>query len=359
VSGSALVFHNIHHRYGKVHSVREISFEIQTGEIVCLLGPSGCGKTTLLRLASGLECPDKGEIHINGNMVGSRRKLIPPEKRPISMVFQDYALFPHLNVLQNVVFGLKKLVAEERYSRAREAIARIGLADQMNRFPHTLSGGQQQRVALARAIALRPMVMLMDEPFSNLDTNLRFSVREHTREILKEENAATLLVTHDAEEASHLADRIILMKEGYIVQTGATDDFYFRPNSPFSAHFFGDTIEIKADFRDGALHTPFGKITSKSPMEHGTQMRVVIRNQAFSFRPPDGRDTPANCQVKVMDSRIVGGKRVTRFSVLEPGEQSAQYLAYHRLTTNMKVGEVWPCWVDPQLVFSFPVDSPE
>lgn len=354
-----LTFENIHHRYGKVHSVRGISLAIEMGEIVCLLGPSGCGKTTLLRLASGLECPEKGEIHINGNLAGSRRKLVPPEKRPISMVFQDYALFPHLNVLQNVVFGLKKLPAEERYRRARESISRIGLADHMERFPHTLSGGQQQRVALARAIALRPMVMLMDEPFSNLDTNLRFSVREQTREILKEENAATLLVTHDAEEASQLADRIILMKDGHIVQTGPTDDFYFRPNCPFSAHFFGDTIEVEAHYEDEILYTPFGQLNFIKKKGHGRKIRLVIRNQAFSFRPPDGTSTPPHCRARIIDSRIVGGKRVTRFCVVDPDSGSNHYLAYHRLTTNLKVGEIWPCWIDPQLVFPYSMDSPE
>jgi len=357
-SPPALSFREVSHRYGKTPSVAGISFDLAPGEILCLLGPSGCGKTTLLRLASGLEVPDRGEILMNGRKVAQAGRGVAPDKRPIAMVFQDYALFPHLNVLQNIVFGLSRIEPTERYRRAREVLAQVGLAAEKDRFPHTLSGGQQQRVALARAVALRPAVMLMDEPFSNLDANLRFSVREETRRILQEEGTATVLVTHDSDEATQLADRILLMERGGVVQEGIPDDFLFRPVNPFTARFFGETHTLRGSVEGGVLHTVLGSW----PVGEGREVRdgpveVIFREQAFQFREPlpDGPHHPS-FRARVLDSRPIGGRRMTRFRVVPTGESEADgpiLRASHRLTTPVPPGETVPCWIDPQLVFPF------
>ncbi len=350
----ALSFHGVSHRYGKARSVEEISFSIDPGEIVCLLGPSGCGKTTLLRLASGLEAPEKGEIHIGGQCVATRAGILPPEKRSISMVFQDYALFPHLNVLQNVVFGLKRVSPPERYRRAGEVLERVDLADAKGRFPHTLSGGQQQRVALARAIALRPEVMLMDEPFSNLDINLRFAVREKTRRILRAEGTATLLVTHDGEEATQLADRIVLLDRGSVVQCGTAEDFYFRPATPFAAGFFGETESLTGGIEGGELRSELGRWAAPEGSPDGPAT-LVVRDQAFLFREPAAdRERHLRLETRILESRIMGGRRVTEFELPQSRDGRRTFRAIHRMTTRMAPGEIRPCWIDRSLVFVFP-----
>tara|TARA_R100000027_G_scaffold38727_2_gene28616 strand:+ start:982 stop:2052 length:1071 start_codon:yes stop_codon:yes gene_type:complete len=350
----ALRFDGLSHRYGRTRSVRDISFSIEPGEIVCLLGPSGCGKTTILRLASGLESPETGSIHIAGQCVAHGSQVVPPEQRPISMVFQDYALFPHLTVIQNVVFGLKRVAPKERYRRATEVLERVGLSLSKDRFPHTLSGGQQQRVALARAIALRPQLMLMDEPFSNLDINLRFSVREKTREVLQSLGAATLLVTHDGEEAAQLADRILLLNKGEIVQEGSPEDFYFSPTSPFSARFFGETISIPGTIVQGQVQTEIGQWPAPAGSQSG-EVEVVIRDQAFLFREP--HEEPENhlrFEAKIHDSRVMGGRRVTEFQIAPATPTHRTFRAFHRMTTRIHPGENRPCWFDTRLAFPFP-----
>lgn len=355
----ALCFEGISHRYGRNRSVEGVSFSIQRGEIVCLLGPSGCGKTTLLRLASGLENPEEGQIRIGDRTVASEKILVPPEKRPISMVFQDYALFPHLNVLQNVVFGLKRVKPKERYRRAQRVIDRVGLAAVKDRFPHTLSGGQQQRVALARAIALRPRVMLMDEPFSNLDINLRFAVREETRAILRAEEAATLVVTHDGEEAAQLADRILLLDHGRIVQEGSPEDFYFRPQTPFAARFFGETTTLPGTVQDGRVSCALGSWAFAQPPAEGA-LEVVIRDQAFLFREPVEDLSDYLCmEVRILESRVMGGRRVTEFQPILSACEGKTFRAYHRMTTRLRSGEIRPCWMDTRLAFGFPLDCSE
>ncbi|MBC2603919.1 ABC transporter ATP-binding protein [Puniceicoccus vermicola] len=359
VDPAAIRFEGVSHRYGKSPSVTDISFSIQPGEIVCLLGPSGCGKTTILRLASGLEAPETGKIFIAGNQVANGPKVSPPEKRPISMVFQDYALFPHLTVIQNVVFGLKRVSPQERYRRATQVLEHVGLGTSHDRFPHTLSGGQQQRVALARAIALRPALMLMDEPFSNLDINLRFSVREETRRILHGEGSATILVTHDGEEAAQLADRILLLDHGHIVQEGSPEDFYFRPATPFAARFFGETASLSGIVENGLLKSALGEWEAPSEISSGS-VDVVIRDQAFVFREPhEAPDYHLCFEAKIHESRVMGGRRVTEFQPLIPTCENLRFRAFHRMTTRIKAGETRPCWIDRRLVFAFPKGTGE
>lgn len=224
-------------------AVNEVSFELAEGELLGLLGPSGCGKTTLLRLVAGFEKPDAGDILLADRVVCGDRTHVPPEHRRVGVVFQDYALFPHLNVVENVAFGLKQLCRRGQLPKkqiqvlALEAINLVGLSGMEQRFPHELSGGQQQRVALARALAPRPPLILLDEPFSNLDVQVRLYLRQEVRDILKSIGASGIFVTHDQEEALAIADKVAVMQTGKIVQLASPEGIYQRPASRFVAEF--------------------------------------------------------------------------------------------------------------------------
>lgn len=232
---------------GNVKAVYDLSMEVKKGEFFSLLGPSGCGKTTILRLIAGLERPDDGIITI-GDSVAAGASWIPPEKRGVGMVFQDYALFPHMTVFKNIAFGLRGCTKNEAKKKVIEELALVGLDGMADRYPHELSGGQQQRVALARALAPSPEVMLLDEPFSNLDADLRLELRTETRRILKEKGTTTILVTHDQEEAFSLSDRVGVLNHGRLEQIGAPEEIYHKPVSRFVANFVG-----RADFVNGKI----------------------------------------------------------------------------------------------------------
>jgi len=233
-----LTVDNIHLSYGRLSVVRGLSFSLARGEIGCLLGASGCGKTTALRAIAGFERLLSGEIRINDQVVSSADDMVAPEKRSVGMVFQDQALFPHLRVIDNVSFGLRSLSRDERFSRVEGLLELTGLTGLGQRYPHELSGGQQQRVALARALAPEPAVLLLDEPFSNLDTGLRRGLGEEVRAILKERGTATLLVTHDQEEAFALADRIGLMQDGRMLQWDSPYELYHQPATPLCGRVY-------------------------------------------------------------------------------------------------------------------------
>jgi iron(III) transport system ATP-binding protein len=232
---------------GKVEAVSGISLDVKQGEFFSLLGPSGCGKSTILRIIAGLETPDTGEVLIDANAVAGSR-WIPPEKRGVGLVFQDYALFPHMTVCDNIAFGLKRCGRKESKRRVEEMLDIVGLSAMSKRYPHELSGGQQQRVALARALAPLPKVILLDEPFSNLDADLREELRTETKRILKEKGITTILVTHDQEEAFSLSDRIGILNNGRLEQVGTPAEIYHKPVSRFVAGFVG-----KADFIGGRI----------------------------------------------------------------------------------------------------------
>lgn len=224
-------------------AVSRVSFGLEEGELLGLLGPSGCGKTTLLRLVAGFETPESGEVQLAGQKVCGHGQWIPPERRHVGVVFQDYALFPHLSVFENVAFGLKQLCRRGQLPKgqiktlAMEAIALVGLTGMEKRYPHELSGGQQQRVALARALSPRPPLVLLDEPFSNLDVQVRLRLRQEVRDILKNVGASGIFVTHDQEEALAIADKVAVMNEGHLVQLDAPEGIYQRPASRFIAEF--------------------------------------------------------------------------------------------------------------------------
>ncbi|MDQ3378214.1 MAG: ABC transporter ATP-binding protein [Actinomycetota bacterium] len=229
---------NVSRNYGPVRAVRDLDLSLRRGGIMALLGPSGCGKTTTLRLLAGFETPESGEIEIGGRTVAGPGVNVPPEKRGVGMVFQDYALFPHLTVRGNVAYGLKN--GKRRSRRTEEILALAHLDNLGNRMPHELSGGQQQRVALARALAPGPDVVLLDEPFSNLDAALRARVRAETRDILTDAGATAIFVTHDQEEALSLADEVAVMLDGTVVQSAPPEDLYHRPATREVAEFVGE-----------------------------------------------------------------------------------------------------------------------
>ncbi|HEY7885610.1 MAG TPA: ABC transporter ATP-binding protein [Cellvibrionaceae bacterium] len=271
---------DIHHRFGSERVLGGLSMHLAAGEILCLVGPSGCGKSTLLRLIAGLEPVQAGCIHVSGELMADPHRHRQPEERDIGLVFQDFALFPHLSVVDNVAFGLSRLTRGERRRRALAMLERVGLAARADDFPHELSGGQQQRVALARALAPEPRLLLLDEPFSSLDVRLRHRLRVETLQLLKASGIASILVTHDPDDAMFMADRIALMNAGRLEQLGTPDELYQRPVSSFTAEFFGDVNRFYGTVKQGHVRTPLGTVAA-SNLEEGQRVEVVIRPEAI------------------------------------------------------------------------------
>ncbi|MFV0336221.1 MAG: ABC transporter ATP-binding protein [Tropicimonas sp.] len=257
--------------------LRDVSLQIAPGQITCLLGPSGCGKSTTLRIAAGVDRQDAGEILVDGRTVSDDHRHLPPEHRGIGLMFQDFALFPHLSVAENVAFGLSGGVAEKRV-RVAGLLERVDLGGFGTAYPHELSGGEQQRVALARALAPRPAILLMDEPFSGLDNRLRDDIRDRTLALLKEENTAVLLVTHEPDEAMRMADEIALMRAGRIVQSGAPYSIYNNPVDRIAAGFFSDINIVRGISRGALTDTPFGQFLTPGHAD-GAAVEIVIRPQ--------------------------------------------------------------------------------
>ncbi|PLX39296.1 MAG: ABC transporter ATP-binding protein [Hyphomicrobiales bacterium] len=281
--GVSLTFDHVSHDYDGLASVRDVSLTVKAGEVLCLLGHSGCGKTTLLRIAAGIERQKAGRILVDDREVAASGVFLPPEKRGIGLMFQDYALFPHLTILDNVVFGLAGTPRAEALRDGRHALARVGLETYADDYPHALSGGEQQRVALARAVAPRPGVLLMDEPFSGLDRRLRESVRDETLSVLAATGATCIVVTHDPEEAMRMGDRIALMRGGEIVQVGSAEELYYQPRDLFVARFFSDLDEITAIVRNGYVKTPVGTFATEN-LADGTRVQVCVRPQDVVLR---------------------------------------------------------------------------
>lgn len=257
--------------------VDDVSLRVMPGKVTCLLGPSGCGKSTTLRMIAGVEMQDSGEIYVDGNLICDTVFRVPPERRQIGLMFQDFALFPHLSVAQNVAFGLKGSKDEKR-ARVEELLREVDLARFIEAYPHELSGGEQQRVALARALAPRPGIMLMDEPFSGLDNRLRDDIRDLTLEVLKQEDAAVLLVTHEPEEAMRMADEIALMRDGRIVQQGAPYNIYNAPMDKAAVAFFSDINVISGEVQGALTDTAFGRFLAPG-VPDGQEVEIVIRPQ--------------------------------------------------------------------------------
>ena len=305
------------HRFDDTLAVDDVSIDVESGALVCLLGPSGCGKTTLLRLAAGLETLQTGRIAIGGNTVaeGGAARQLAPEKRGVGLMFQDYALFPHLTVSQNIGFGLRNGSRDSTW--IERALGDVHLGHLGDRYPHTLSGGQQQRIALLRALAPDPGILLLDEPFSGLDEHLRQRVRQETRSILAESGATTLMVTHDPEEAMYLADRIVVLNHGRVVQNASPVAIYTTPADPFVVRLFGPSNEFGGVVRNGVLDTPLGPIRATGVAD-GEPALCLVRADGVDV--VDVVDAPANggldhIRVRVETARALGP---TSYLVLRP-----------------------------------------
>jgi iron(III) transport system ATP-binding protein len=285
---SVLELSQLGHRYGDHATFSGLNLSVASGTVCCLLGPSGCGKTTVLRSIGGFERVSEGEIRIDGQVVGGAGVHLPPEQRRIGMVFQDYALFPHLTVLRNVGFGVPdKQLARER---AMQLLGTVGLAAAADKYPHELSGGQQQRVALARALAPQPRLMLLDEPFSNLDVELREQLAAEVRSILKASGTTAVFVTHDQNEAFAMADEIAVMNQGRIQQVAGAYELYHRPNSRFVADFIGQGVFVEATVAaPQRLQLEIGEVLAPEPIrfaDTGVACAVGERVQVL-LRPDD------------------------------------------------------------------------
>lgn len=292
-----LILEGVTRRYGVKTAVEDVSLTLQPGRIMALLGASGSGKSTLMRLIAGLETPDAGTIRLGDDILSAPGRHAPPETRDVGLVFQDYALFPHLTVLDNVAFGLGRLSRKDRETRALSMLDQVGLVDRARSWPHDLSGGEQQRVALIRALAREPRVLLLDEPFSGLDRHLKISVRDFLFPALRASGAAVVVVTHDIEEAMLLADELVLLAKGRVVQSGTPAECYRAPVSPAAARLLGETIELEGVARDGQAWTAFGPAPACGCADG--PVTVVLR-------PESVRPDPKGVAASVLGVRFAG-----------------------------------------------------
>lgn len=262
-----------------------MNLELEEGKFLALLGPSGCGKSTLLRLIAGLDTPDRGTVEVGGRIVTDLKVFVPPEKRRVGIVFQDYALFPHLDVTANIAYGLTK--GSNRQERVQEMLSLVGLKGFEHRMPHELSGGEQQRVALARALAPEPEVLLLDEPFSNLDADLRARVRVEVKSILAYTKASVIFVTHDQEEALFMGDQVGVMNRGHLEQVDTPEVIFHRPATPFVAQFVGTADFIIGEVQGKAIATEVGRLPLGQELPGRTRVEVMIRPDFIDIRPAE------------------------------------------------------------------------
>jgi iron(III) transport system ATP-binding protein len=343
-----LTFDRVERRYGSFEALKGVSLDIAPAEVVCLLGPSGSGKTTLLRIASGIEKPTGGRVLINGQEVAGSERFVLPERRNVGLMFQDFALFPHLSIRENVAFGLRSLGREVAAREALAALARVGLEHYADAYPHTLSGGEQQRVALARALLPRPAVMLMDEPFSGLDVQLRERLQEETLVLLRETRATSLIVTHAPAEAIRMGDRIAVMHGGRVIQAGKAEELYRNPADLFVARLFSEINEIPWTVEGTALRTPIGTFVVPD-LADGDRAVLCIRRRAIRVQPA-GQGLPG----RILRVKFLGDQ-----AVLDIAAQGFE----RPLTTLVHDGEEPQLGaevglsVDPETVLVFPAQG--
>jgi len=328
--------------YGRVAAVRDVSFRLERGQIGCLLGPSGCGKTTALRAVAGFEPLVAGEILLEGQCISRPGMTLAPEKRRIGMVFQDYALFPHLNVAGNIGFGLKGVDTAARARRVAEMLDLTGLSGSAENYPHELSGGQQQRVALARALAPQPQLMLLDEPFSNLDTELRERLSLELRDILKAANTTAILVTHDQHEAFAIADVIGLMNQGRIEQWDVAYNLYHRPANRFVADFIGQGVFVSGKvLSDNQVQIEFGDLAGDIPMPCHQGCDACGKGCAVDvlLRPDDViHDDASPLQAEVLRKAFRGAEFLYTLRLPSGREVLALVPSHHNHAIGEKIG---------------------
>ncbi len=335
------------HAYGDNQVLNNIGLMIPAGELVCLLGPSGCGKSTLLRLSAGLEKVQQGTIAIDGVTVATPDMHLNPEQRRIGLMFQDYALFPHLSIIDNVTFGLLGMAAGKARARALDVLDQVGMTSDAQKYPHMLSGGQQQRVALARALAPEPKLLLLDEPFSGLDTNMRQTIREETLSLLKQSGVATLMVPHDPEEAMFMADRIkIIGSNGRILQAGRPHEIYYHPAHEFVAKLFGMMNRFEGVVSQGRVVTPLGSVATELP--NGTTAQVLIRPEGIIL---ENNASGAGSTVEVTSSHLLGHDNIVR-ACLGEGDGEDLYVRVHH-TFEAELKSNFSARIDHEYAFVF------
>lgn len=326
--------------YQNQQVIFDFDLQLAKGQFGCLLGPSGCGKSSILRAIAGFEALQSGQVKLGGNIVGSQHSLTPPEKRNIGMVFQDFALFPHLTVAQNIAFGLQHLPARDRCVRVAKMAELIGLTELTDRYPHALSGGQQQRVALARALATEPDLLLLDEPFSSLDEELRETLAQDCANVVRQQGITTLMVTHDQHEAFALADVIAVMNEGRLQQVGTAYELYHQPSNAFVADFVGDGVFIDARTTvDGQLETCLGKFSVKQlSSKANTQLKLLVRPDDILHVDESER------KAKVVARAFQGAHIFYQLELIDGSKQRVQCLApsHH----DHQIGEVFGIQLD-------------
>ena len=302
---------NLHHSYGEIEALNNLSFSIKNSSIVSVLGPSGCGKTTLIRVIAGLESVQKGEIFIEDTIVANNQLNTPPEKRPISYVFQDFALFPHMTVLENISFAAG---SRKNKKQLIDQVIQLAKVDNfLQKYPHSLSGGEQQRVALARSIAVQPKLLLLDEPFSDLDINLKREIIDDTLHLINSLESSALVVTHNAEEAMFLSDMIIVMDQGEIVQVGTPHQIYFHPVNQYVASLFGETNIFQTTVQNNQCNTPLGSIEVNN-LKDNQIVNVVIRPEAIKLSQEKSPLLNPNTGV-VVDSKFLGNSAIIHMTV--------------------------------------------
>jgi len=346
---SLLSIDNIECRYRGVTVVHNLSFDIPKGSIVGLLGPSGCGKTTVLRAIAGFEPLHHGEIKLADSVISKAGYTLAPEKRKLGMVFQDYALFPHLNIIDNICFGLKKLSASEKNTISQELLELVGMSGMGKRFPHELSGGQQQRVALARALAPQPDIILMDEPFSNLDVDLRERLSTEVRDILKQRGITGVIVTHDQHEAFAIADTIGVMSHGNILQWDTPYNLYHEPADRFVADFIGQGSFLKATvLSPNSLETELGILKTDHTMlwPKGTQVDVLIR-------PDDVLPDPFGSITAIVTKKAFKGAEILYTLQVPSGGNLLSLFPSHY---NHEIGETVNVSIEAEHVVAFAKD---
>ena len=349
----------VSHAYGDHQVLDGASLIAPAGELVCLLGSSGSGKTTLLRLAAGLEQLQQGQILINDEVVAEPGLHVPPEHRGIGLMFQDYALFPHMTIIDNVCFGLFELPKDTARRRAMEMLDQVGMTDHAASYPHMLSGGQQQRVALARALAPEPKLLLLDEPYSGLDTNLRGMIREETLSVLKASGVATVMVTHDPEEAMFMADRIkILGDNGRILQAGRPHDIYYHPEHEFVAKLFGLMNRFESVVVGGHVETPLGRLQAEG-FEDGLKVEVLVRPEGVILESNGAGQSAAGAPLEVVSTHLLGHDNIVRVALtgddVAAGERDIYVRIHH--TFEPELSQRITGGIDPEYAFIFAIDE--